>query len=164
MNLLKELSKIFKYKYHEKSWELVESDICKEVVNLKSIFSKEDLIDGLYYKTKKVNSIDYSIDIKCIEFIEVSEFKRLSISKLIDIIEYNVENLKFRSYIKNKIIYRSMIIFDLPDESYFNIVDKSDLIDSKLECLYNSYKYLNKKKYEYNKKSRSCNSVNNIYK
>ena len=57
-----------------------------------------------------------------------------------------------------------MISFDLPDESYFNIVDKSDLIDSKLECLYNSYKYLNKKKYEYNKKSRSCNSVNNIYK
>lgn len=164
MNLLEELSKIFKYKYYEKSWELIESDICKEITNLKSIFSKEDLIEGMYYKTKRINSIDYSVNVECIEFVEVEDFKRFSIPKLIDIIKYNVENLEFKSYIKNKTIYRSIISFDLPDESYFNIVDKDDLVNSKLECLCNSYKYLNRKKYEYNKKSRSCNSINNIYK
>lgn len=154
MKLLEDISKIFKYKYHENAEHIINHfSGLNEIVNVKSIFSKEDLIDGKYYK-KSWYGDNFSLNEESIEYIDKDYFCKIMINKLMSMLKYDVDNFKLKSYKRND-LYRSIISFNLPEGDYTNIIDDNTLVTSKLRNLYECYKFLKHKDYEYTKKSKS---------
>lgn len=154
MRLLNDISKIFKYKYHENAEHVINHPHNNyEIVCVKSIFSKEDLINGRYYMISEYDD-KYNFTEKSIEYVDKDRFCKILIEKLVSIIKYDTNNFIIKSY-KRKDFYRSIVSFSLPEGDYTNIIDDKNLDISKLRNLYECYKFLKHKEYEYNKKCKT---------
>ena len=164
INIIKKLCKLAKINYYEGATKMIQSPIyeCGLCSGVKSenlcenIFSREKLIDDKYFYIRncEINELNPEYRVRFINILSEDYVKSCLLSVVPKKIKSKFKELDIKSYkLKDRFIHVANVkLYSGESSSYREVGD--DYMNSKLTLLYNIVKFLDRVKYERNRRSK----------